>query len=105
MVSDLISFMTTSSLPRLRGRLKAPDGGRYGSRPERSLVVEIVSSRLGGVNPQTGENILWVRKARHRLAECGNRPVPAGPSHWRRRSERLCLVRTPSLGRPTGPPT
>src|SRR6266850_2672340 len=55
MVSDLISFMTVSSLPRVRGRLKAPDDGRYGSRPERSLVVEIVSLRPGGVNPQSGE--------------------------------------------------
>src|SRR5260370_37654461 len=52
--SDLISFMTMSSLPRVRGRLKAPDDGRYGSRPERSLVVEIVSLPPGGVNPQAG---------------------------------------------------
>src|SRR5467141_4033128 len=64
MVSDLISFMTTSSLPRLRGRLKAPDGGRYGSRPERSLVIEIVSSRPEGVNPQAGENIAERHKER-----------------------------------------
>jgi len=30
---------------------KAPDAGRYGTRPERSLVAEIVSPRLEGVNP------------------------------------------------------
>src|SRR5687768_14916508 len=51
MVSDLMSFMTTSSLPRVRLRMKAPDGGRCRTRPERSLVPEIVSPRLGGVNP------------------------------------------------------
>src|SRR5258706_12899984 len=54
MVSDLMSFMTTSSLPRSRLRLKAPDGGRYGSRPERSLVPEIVSPWPGGVNAPAG---------------------------------------------------
>src|SRR5918993_2926610 len=51
MVSDLMSFMTTSSLPRVRLRMKAPEGGRCRTRPERSLVLEIVSPRLGGVNP------------------------------------------------------
>src|SRR5829696_732792 len=50
-VSDLVSFMTTSSLPRVRLRMKAPEGGRCRTRPERSLVLEIVSPRLGGVNP------------------------------------------------------
>src|SRR5260370_14572157 len=54
MLSDLMSFMTTSSLPRVGLRLKAPDDGRYGSRPERSLVLEIVSPRPRGVNPQPG---------------------------------------------------
>jgi hypothetical protein len=62
--SDLISFMTMSSLPRVRGRLKAPDDGRYGSRPERSLVVEIVSLRPEGVNPQAGENVARRHKER-----------------------------------------
>src|SRR5260221_12893380 len=56
MVSDLMSFMTTSSLPRVGLRLKAPDGGRYGSRPERSLVLEIVSPWSGGVNAPAGED-------------------------------------------------
>src|SRR4029077_15875447 len=56
MVSDLMSFMTTSSLPRVGLRLKAPDDGRYGSRPERSLVLEIVSPWPRGVNPQPGED-------------------------------------------------
>src|SRR6266404_567839 len=64
--SDLISFMTMSSLPRVRGRLKAPDDGRYGSRPERSLVVEIVSPRPGGVNPQSGEECCRPLKTRWR---------------------------------------
>src|SRR5882724_3515151 len=61
MVSDLMSFMTTSSLPRSRLRLKAPDGGRYGSRPERSLVPEIVSPWPGGVNAPAGEVFLQAR--------------------------------------------
>jgi len=60
MVSDLMSFMTTSSLPRIGLRLKAPDGGRYGSRPERSLVLEIVSPWPGRVNPQAGEDFCRV---------------------------------------------
>jgi hypothetical protein len=52
--------MTTSSLPRIGLRLKAPDGGRYGSRPERSLVLEIVSPWPGRVNPQAGEDFCRV---------------------------------------------
>src|SRR4030081_1775278 len=62
MVSDLMSFMTTSSLPRVGLRLKAPDGGRYGSRPERSLVLEIVSPWPGGVNARAGEDFCRVRR-------------------------------------------
>src|SRR5215211_5547461 len=50
-VSDLMSAMTTSSCLRVLLRTKGSGRGRYGARPERSLVAEIVSPWLGGVNP------------------------------------------------------
>src|SRR5262245_11378142 len=76
MVSDFMSAMTTSSFLRVRSRTKTPDEGRYRTRPERSLVLEMLSPRGGGVNVAAGEDSFECALQRRRQTELSRQAGP-----------------------------